>query len=222
MSTCTAKTGKGEPCKNKALKGSDYCHIKSHQEQESNNKELTVKQQRFIEEYCIDFNATAAAKRAGYSEKTAEVIGFENLRKPKLAAAIKERLNAMSMSADEALKRMTDWGRGDVRPFLSVDQNTQELRIDLSSEQAQRHLHLIKEIKQNDTIVKKPTDDDPDEVIGRSWEIKLHDAKDAVDKLIKVHGLYVENVNMNVKRADYDPANGDPEDYVQKRLQKGG
>lgn len=43
---------------------------------------LTEKQKRFCEEYLIDLNATQAAKRAGYSEKTAFSIGVENLKKP--------------------------------------------------------------------------------------------------------------------------------------------
>lgn len=216
---CKAKTKSGKPCKNSPQEGSEYCHIEGHRDQAPDNKELTTKQKRFVEEYTVDFNATQAAIRAGYSEKTAGEIGYENLKKPQISESIQERLEAYSMTANEALKRMTDWGRGDVRPFLSVDESTQELRIDLSSDQAQQHLHLIKEIKQNDTIVKKASDDDPDEVIGRSWEIKLHDAKDAVDKIIKVHGMYVENVNMKVQREEFDPENGNPEEYIKNRLQ---
>ena len=53
---------------------------------------LTGKQQLFVEEYLIDLNATQAAIRAGYSVNTAEAIGFENLRKPKIAQAIAERM----------------------------------------------------------------------------------------------------------------------------------
>lgn len=49
---------------------------------------LTDKQARFVEEYLIDLNATQAAIRAGYSEKTAYSIGQENLTKPDIAAAI--------------------------------------------------------------------------------------------------------------------------------------
>lgn len=49
---------------------------------------LTPKQQRFVDEYLIDLNATKAAERAGYSKKTARVIGAENLTKPAVAAAI--------------------------------------------------------------------------------------------------------------------------------------
>lgn len=50
---------------------------------------LNPKQARFVAEYLIDSNATQAAIRAGYSKKTAAVIGAENLRKPNIAAAVK-------------------------------------------------------------------------------------------------------------------------------------
>lgn len=49
---------------------------------------LTNKQQRFIEEYLIDLNATQAAIRAGYSVKTAKDMGCENLAKPNIQEAI--------------------------------------------------------------------------------------------------------------------------------------
>lgn len=49
---------------------------------------LTPKQERFVAEYLIDLNASAAARRAGYSERTADAIGRENLGKPTIAAAI--------------------------------------------------------------------------------------------------------------------------------------
>ena len=49
---------------------------------------LTPKQQRFVEEYGVDFNATQAAIRAGYSPSTAYSIGSENLRKPEIKAAL--------------------------------------------------------------------------------------------------------------------------------------
>ena len=52
------------------------------------NAKLTPKQQRFIDEYLIDLNATQAAIRAGYSPRTARQIGQENLSKPVIAAAV--------------------------------------------------------------------------------------------------------------------------------------
>ena len=52
--------------------------------------ELTDKQAMFVTEYLVDLNATQAAIRAGYSEKTAGAIGQENLRKPTIYAAVAE------------------------------------------------------------------------------------------------------------------------------------
>lgn len=57
---------------------------------------MTPKQQRFVDEYLIDLNATQAAIRAGYSEKTARQVGAENLSKPDIAAAIEARTQERS------------------------------------------------------------------------------------------------------------------------------
>jgi hypothetical protein len=46
---------------------------------------MTPKQARFVQEYLIDLNAAQAAIRAGYSAKTARVIGHENLTNPDIA-----------------------------------------------------------------------------------------------------------------------------------------
>ena len=48
---------------------------------------LTDKQKRFVDEYQVDLNATAAAKRAGYSEKTAYSMGQRLLKKVEIQAA---------------------------------------------------------------------------------------------------------------------------------------
>lgn len=55
---------------------------------------LTKKQKKFCDEYLIDLNATQAAIRAGYSEKTARFIGAENLTKPNIQEYIQQRMNA--------------------------------------------------------------------------------------------------------------------------------
>lgn len=52
------------------------------------DKALSPKQQRFVDEYLVDLNATQAAIRAGYSRDTAGSIGHENLKKPEIQAAI--------------------------------------------------------------------------------------------------------------------------------------
>jgi phage terminase small subunit len=56
-------------------------------------KELTPKQAAFVREYLIDLNLTQAAIRAGYSPKTAEKIGSENLKKPDIAHAVQKAMN---------------------------------------------------------------------------------------------------------------------------------
>lgn len=61
-------------------------------------KPLTDKQELFCQEYLIDLNATQAAIRAGYSEKTAHSIGNENLTKPE----IQERITELNKGRQEA------------------------------------------------------------------------------------------------------------------------
>ena len=60
---------------------------------------LTPKQQRFVEEYLIDLNATQAAIRAGYSEKTAKVIAAQNLSKLNVQEAIEDARKEVSEKA---------------------------------------------------------------------------------------------------------------------------
>lgn len=61
---------------------------------------MTPKQEAFVNEYLIDLNATQAAIRAGYSARTAEKIGSENLKKPDIAAALSERMKAREVRTE--------------------------------------------------------------------------------------------------------------------------
>lgn len=71
---------------------------------------LTAKQQRFVEEYLIDLNATQAAIRAGYSVESAGSIGSENLAKPEIRArvetAMAERSKRTGITADRVLQEL--------------------------------------------------------------------------------------------------------------------
>ena len=60
---------------------------------------LTPKQRRFVNEYCVDENATQAAIRAGYSEDSAGQIGHALLKKVEISAAIKERMEECAIAA---------------------------------------------------------------------------------------------------------------------------
>lgn len=77
---------------------------------------LTAKQQRFCDEYLIDLNATQAAIRAGYSKKTANRIGTENLSKPVIKEYIENRMAekeaTLIANQDEVLKYLTSVLRG--------------------------------------------------------------------------------------------------------------
>jgi phage terminase small subunit len=61
---------------------------------------LSPKQKRFIEEYLVDFNATQAAIRAGYSAHNASEIAYENLRKPQICAALVCRARTLLTESD--------------------------------------------------------------------------------------------------------------------------
>lgn len=87
---------------------------------------LTAKQARFVAEYLVDLNATQAAIRAGYSEKTARSIGYENLTKPHIAAAIAEgkagQLEQADVTAERVLKELACIGFADVRHLFEWDE----------------------------------------------------------------------------------------------------
>ena len=67
-------------------------------------KKLNDRQERFCREYVIDYNATKAAIRAGYSKKTAGAMGHENLKKPEILARVREmqeeQRQALAISED--------------------------------------------------------------------------------------------------------------------------
>jgi phage terminase small subunit len=69
---------------------------------------LTPKQERFCEEYLIDFNATQAARRAGYSEKTVRQTGTENLARPSIQARIRELQQPYKEKLDISAERVLE------------------------------------------------------------------------------------------------------------------
>lgn len=86
---------------------------------------LTAKQELFCQEYLIDLNATQAAIRAGYSEKTAQRMGSENLSKPLLSGKIEElksqRADTVAVDAKYVLNRLVEIDSLDVIDILNED-----------------------------------------------------------------------------------------------------
>lgn len=86
---------------------------------------LTPKQKAFADEYLICGNATEAAKKAGYSEKTARVIGQENLQKPAVLSYIAERQKQIEDSRIADVKEVLEFYssvlRGEVKDQFDMD-----------------------------------------------------------------------------------------------------
>lgn len=80
-------------------------------------KNLTLKQQRFVDEYIISGNATQAAIKAGYSKKTANRIATENLSKPVIKTAIDKRnaeiQSEKTMDMQEVMELLASIARGE-------------------------------------------------------------------------------------------------------------
>ena len=85
---------------------------------------LTPKQQLFVDEYIIDFNATRAAKAAGYNDNSATEIGYENLRKPHIEKAIDkaiaDRRKRLRIDADTVLWKWWQIANADYNELSSV------------------------------------------------------------------------------------------------------
>ena len=83
---------------------------------------LTPKQARVVKEYLIDLNAAQAAIRAGYSAKTARVIGHENLTKPDIAAAIEkaraERAERTRLTGDMVVDELRKIGFANMADYM--------------------------------------------------------------------------------------------------------
>ena len=86
---------------------------------------LTPKQKAFADYYIECGNASEAARRAGYSPKTAEKIGSENLQKPEISAYIQERMAQQDASrvasADEVLCFYSSVMRGQEKDAFGLD-----------------------------------------------------------------------------------------------------
>ena len=138
---------------------------------------LTPKQERFVDEYLVDLNATAAARRAGYSEKTAEVIGYENLRKPQIMAAIHERQQnlqgKLEITQEAVLQELASIAFANGTDFVTVT-GAGLLCVKPTSEVAKEKLPAIAGIKYNQLGI----------------EIKLHDKVRALELLGKHLGVF--------------------------------
>lgn len=146
---------------------------------------LTAKQQRFCDEYLIDLNATQAAIRAGYSEKTAAVIANENLRKPNISEYIEKRMAAkqeeLIADQDEVLRYLSSVMRRQLKESVVVTLQTK----------------TEKWVKDEDTGKLKKQTITKDEPAVIEIPARLSDSNKAAELLGKAYGIYTDKVDVD-------------------------
>jgi hypothetical protein len=149
---------------------------------------LSYKQQVFVDEYLSCFNASEAARRAGYKSK-ANVIGSQLLANPSISAEIQARLAEVHMGADEALKLTADIARGDIAQLMDI--SSVGFSLDMSKAKAAGLTGLIKKVKQKTvTHIAKSESDEDREVV--ELEIELYDKQAALRDILKISGRFIE------------------------------
>ena len=132
---------------------------------------LTEKQKRFADYYIETGNATEAAIKAGYSQRTARFIGAENLTKPNIKSYIEKRLKELEderiADATEVLQYLTSVMRGEITET--------------------RYIAVY--------------DKDGSFVEEREGPPTVRDRNKAAELLAKRYGLLNENMNINAEMA---------------------
>lgn len=162
---------------------------------------LTVKLRVFVDSYLSNgFNATEAARAAGYkgNENTLSSVGYENLRKPEIAAVVQERLNEAAMSANEVLARLSKIARGEVVDFLNEDG-----KFDLQTARKLQKAGLLKKIKSKRTSKRVDSLTEGSEesretletsLVYEEVEFEMYSAHEALRDLGKYHKLFADRV----------------------------
>lgn len=138
---------------------------------------LTDKQKRFVSEYLVDLNATAAAKRAGYSEKTAYSMGQRLLKNVEIQAAIQKRQerlqNKLDITQEKVLEELAAIAFANGTNFATITQNGCVL-LTPTSELSENKKKAVASIKEGKSGV----------------EVKLHDKVRALELLGKHLGVF--------------------------------
>lgn len=146
---------------------------------------LTEKQELFCQRYLVDFNATKAAKEAGYSEDTAHAIGWENLKKPEIQNRIAqlraEMGNKFNITRERIAQEYARIAFFDIRNIHTVDGSIIPVKQFGDDEAAAvAGLEVYEEnLRGDDGEILKT---------GEVKKIKLADKRAALDSLCKLMG----------------------------------
>lgn len=164
---------------------------------------LTPKERRFVLEYLVDFNATKAAIRAGYSQRTARQIGSENLSKPDIYNAISEASDEMLKEAAVTPGRLIrEYSRiafADLTDLVQWDSEgsvTWTPSEDLEPEQRA----LIGEFSQ--TITEIPQKGGGEPIVRTQIKAKYHDKMAALGKLFEYLALAKKDGAISMEALD--------------------
>ena len=138
---------------------------------------VSRKQQKFINEYLICWNATEAARRADYAHPNKQ--GPRLLVNVGVAKEIERRLKENTMESAEVLSRLSDMARGNLADFASV-----ESARDLVGHPRG---HVVKKLK----ITRRKQRGDVEIV---QMEIELNDPQSALEKIGKHYGLFADKI----------------------------
>lgn len=116
---------------------------------------LTPKQRKFADFYIETGNASEAARKAGYSQKTAFRIGEQNVKNLAIKTYIGQRMQAAQekriASADDVLQFLSDVMAGKVKDQFGLDASLQD-RIKAGQELMKRY--AVADIRQQSTMAR--------------------------------------------------------------------
>jgi len=112
-----------------------------------------------------------------------------------IKAEIKRRLTERAMSAEEALARLGDMARAELMPFVRIDDDGFTY-FNFADPQAKFYMWLIKKMKTKRERRVDGKGDDAEVWEGEWVEVELHDAQAALRDILKMHGKFVEKVDL--------------------------
>lgn len=149
---------------------------------------LTEKQQRFVDEYLIDLNATQAAIRAGYSVKTANEQGSQNLAKlsiqQAIAKAMAERSKRTGINQDRIVLELAKIAFVKITDVVNSD-------CEILPDADEADIAAIESVKVK-TIPTKSGES------GIEREVKLASKLKAIELLGKHLGMWNDNLDINI------------------------
>ena len=182
---------------------------------------LSKRHQKVLKEYLISFSQVKAYQKAypSVTYDSAKASAARLFADVNFKSHLQSRLDESHMSADEAVKRMTDQARADVGDIVDVEDDGFSFSIEKAKKAGKTS--LIKKLKQKRTIflAKKPEDEDR---VVVEIEIELHDSQSALDKILRVHGKYKDNVDVTTNGEKVKGNIGwSPENWNTQREKKG-